>query len=73
MLSCNQPVRFQGYSFHLIDFAPKSLGGMKMKTRIDLNIRKDPGVGLYLAGMALFSLGLFFYVYDWIVYREAHK
>lgn len=73
MLSCNQPVRFLGYSIHLIDFAPKSLGGMKMKTRIDLNIRKDPGVGLYLAGMVLFTLGLFFYVYDWIVYREAHK
>ncbi len=73
MLSVNQPVRFQGYSFHLINFAPKSPGGMKMKTRIDLHIRKDPGVGLYLAGMMLFTLGLIFYVYEWIVYREAHK
>ena len=73
ILSCNQPVRFQGYSLYLRDFAPKSQGGMKMKTRIDLHIRKDPGVGLYLSGMALFTLGLIFYVYDWIVHREVNK
>lgn len=73
ILSCNRPVRFQGYSLHLIDFAPKSLNGMKMKTRIDLHVRKDPGVALYLAGMALFSLGLILYLYQSIVHREAHK
>lgn len=73
ILSHNQPVRFQGYSLYLSDFAPKREGGMKMKTRIDLHMRKDPGVALYLSGMALFTLGLVFYVYDWIVHREANK
>lgn len=71
MLSCTRPVRFQGYSLHLRDFAPKSLDGMKMKTRIDLYVRKDPGVALYLAGIVLFTLGLALYLYEWIMYREA--
>ncbi|WP_310598605.1 hypothetical protein [Desulfobulbus sp.] len=71
LLSCTRPVRFQGYSLHLRDFAPKSLRGMKMKTRVDLYVRKDPGVGLYLAGIALFTLGLALYIYEWITHREA--
>lgn len=70
LLSCTRPVRFQGYSLHLVDFAPRSLVGMKMKTRIDLHIRKDPGVGLYLAGIGLFTLGLVLYLYEWIHNRE---
>lgn len=72
-LNCNRPVRFQGYSLYLRDFAPKSQGGMNMKTRIDLHIRKDPGVGLYLTGMVLFTLGLALYVYEWIFFKEASK
>ncbi|MDR2549774.1 MAG: hypothetical protein LBD10_06225 [Desulfobulbus sp.] len=71
ILSCTRPVRFQGYSLHLRNFAPKSQGGMKMKTRVDLYVRKDPGVALYLAGIALFTLGLALYVYEWVTHREA--
>ncbi len=70
LLTCNRPVLFQGYSIHLHDFAPKSLGGMKMKTRIDLHLRKDPGVRMYLAGIALFTLGLALYLYEWLINRE---
>ena len=73
ILSCNKPVRFNGYSLHLIDFAPKSLRGMKMKPRIDLVVRKDSGVPLSLAGMALFSLGLLLYLYQWTISREANR
>ena len=73
ILSCNQPLHFHGNGLYLNDFSPKSLsGGMKMKTRIDLHIRKNPGVTLYFAGMLLFSLGLILYMYEWIFYREAH-
>ena len=72
ILSCNQPLHFHGYSIYLNDFSPKSTnGGMKMKVRIDLHIRKDPGVALYFAGMLLFSLGLVLYIYEWIFFREA--
>ncbi len=73
-LTFTRPVWFGGYSLHLLNFAPKSLnGGMKLKTRIDLHVRKDPGVTLYLAGIALFTMGLLLYLYDWIMPREAHR
>jgi len=70
MLTCTHPVRFLGYSLHMHDFAPKSQGGMKMKTRIDPQVRKDPGVALYLAGIVLFTVGLALYLYEWIIDRE---
>ena len=73
VLTCTRPVRFQGYSLHLRNFAPKGQGGMKMKTRVDLFVRKDPGVGLYLAGMVFFTLGLLLYLYEWIMIREVRK
>ncbi len=73
ILSCNQPLHFHGYSLYLDDFFPKSMsGGMKMKVRIDLHIRKDPGVALYFAGMLLFSLGLVLYIYEWIFHRQGN-
>jgi len=73
VLSCTRPVRFQGYSLHLKNFAPKKKGGMNRKTRVDLSIRKDPGVGIYLVGMGLFSLGLLLYLFDWVMIREKHS
>jgi len=73
ILTATRPVRFQGYTLHMINFAPKSLGGMNMHTRIDLHIRKDSGVLLYLTGMALFSFGLLFYVCEWIFFKEVNK
>jgi len=72
ILSCNRPLFFQGYTISLNDFSPKKqMGGMKMKTRIDLTIRKDPGVSLYFAGMVLFTVGLVLYIYQWLFHREA--
>jgi len=72
LLGFNRPVWLGGYSVHLDDFAPKKPGGgMRLKERIDLHIRKDPGVILYLTGIALFCLGLVLYVLDQRMYREA--
>lgn len=62
ILSSNGPVYFKGYTVFLKDFAPKKKGGMELRTRIDLSIRKDPGVRLYLAGILLFTVGLVMYV-----------
>jgi hypothetical protein len=73
ILSCNQPLHFHGYSLYLEDFFPKSMsGGMKMTVRIDLQIRKDPGVTMYFAGMLLFSLGLVLYIYEWMFFRKGN-
>ena len=72
LLGFNRPVRLGGYSVHLDNFAPKKPGGgMRLKERIDLHIRKDPGVFLYLTGIALFCLGLALYVLGQRMYREA--
>lgn len=68
VLSFNRPVRFKGYHIVLKSFSPKKKGGgMSKRVRVNLSIRKDPGVGFYLAGVALFTLGLLIYVFDWIV------
>lgn len=61
------PVRFKGYGLFLKDFSPDRKGGMMTRVRVDLHVRRDPGVPLYLAGIALFSVGLVLYLMDWIL------
>jgi hypothetical protein len=70
VLSLNQPVWFKGYGIFLKDFAPQTkMGGMSRRPRIDVSIRKDPGVRLYLAGILLFTAGLAVYLAEWIFYK----
>jgi hypothetical protein len=66
-------VWFKGYGIFLKDFAPKAKGGMGLPTRIDLIIRKDPGVLLSLAGMLLFSSGMAMYLIEWFFFRKIKK
>jgi hypothetical protein len=71
LLGCNRPVRFAGYGIFLKNFTPKKRsGGMARRTRIDVSIRKDPGVPLYLAGMLLFTIGLAIYLVEWMVFKK---
>ena len=71
ILNYNQPLRCHGYSMFLKDFNPKRKdGGMNRKVRIDLTIRKDPGVKLYLAGIILFTVGMTMYLAEWVVVRK---
>jgi hypothetical protein len=70
VLTCNRPVRFKGFGIFLHNFAPKQKGGMSMRTRVDLSIRRDPGVALYLAGIVLFVVGLTAYVMEWIFFKQ---
>ncbi|WP_028580513.1 hypothetical protein [Desulfogranum japonicum] len=73
VIGFNRPARFNGYSLHLKNFEPKTQGKMHRKTRIDLHVRKDPGVMLYLAGLILFSFGMVLYGCEWIFFREVSK
>ncbi|MFH0727802.1 MAG: hypothetical protein V2B19_15855 [Pseudomonadota bacterium] len=73
ILSYDEPLRIKGYRLYLMDFAPKKKGGMERRVRIDIGIRKDPGVWLYTAGMILFTLGLVLYLIDWIFLRKIKK
>lgn len=72
ILSLNRPVWVKGYGIFLKDFAPRTgEGGMARLPRIDVSIRKDPGVRLYLAGIALFTIGLGVYLVGVIGNRQS--
>ena len=63
ILTVNRPLRCHTYRLFLKDFNPKRKdAGMNRKVRIDLTVRKDPGVRLYLAGILLFTVGLALYL-----------
>ncbi|ACL05740.1 conserved hypothetical protein [Desulfatibacillum aliphaticivorans] len=68
----NRPVRFQGLSVHMTEFAPRSEGGMVRRKYAGLTVRQDPGIPIYYAGMALFVLGLIFYVFSITPWGERH-
>ncbi|MDR1920952.1 MAG: hypothetical protein LBS31_04320 [Candidatus Adiutrix sp.] len=65
-LAFSRPVRFQGYDIHLIDFYPRKENRADLSGggRIKLIMRRDPSSAIYLAGLALFSLGLALYAFD---------
>ncbi|MGD9506580.1 MAG: hypothetical protein AB7W37_16865 [Syntrophobacteraceae bacterium] len=66
-LSLNHPLWFKGCSIHLKDFDPQTKGGgMGGKPHVNLIVRKDPGIRLYLAGTFFFVAGLSMYVCEWI-------
>ncbi len=74
LLTANHPLRFKGYAIFLKDFAPKLKGGgMNRKVRVDLTLRKDPGVKLYLVGILLFTIGLVMYLADGLFVRQVFK
>jgi hypothetical protein len=70
ILSLNRPIWVKGYGIFLKDFSPKSkASGMARRPRIDVSIRRDPGVTLYLAGIVLFTVGLGVYLSEWVFYK----
>lgn len=69
ILSLNRPMWVKGYGIFLKDFSPKSkASGMARRPRIDVSIRKDPGVKFYLAGIVLFTVGLGVYLAEWVFF-----
>lgn len=73
VLTHNRPVRFKDYGIFLKDFSPRKKGGMGLRVSIQMSIRKDPGVRVYLAGMLLFTAGLALYVWEWIFLKKLKK
>ncbi|MDZ7596722.1 MAG: hypothetical protein U5J82_00105 [Desulfobacterales bacterium] len=71
ILSLNRPVWVNGYGIFLKEFAPQTQsGGMGRRPRIDVSIRKDPGVRLYLTGIVVFTFGLGVYLVEWVFIRR---
>ncbi len=74
VLAYNRPVRFEGYGIFLKNFNPTMRsGGMSGRTRIDLSLRRDPGVRLYIPGMFLFTVGLVMYLVERVFYKKNKK
>jgi hypothetical protein len=74
ILSLNRPVWAAGYGIFLKNFTPKTAsGGMGRRPRIDVSIRKDPGVRLYLAGIVLFTFGLGVYLVERLFNKGSNR
>ncbi len=58
----NNPVYFRGYSIHLNDFTPKSGRSMSREISVNLTIRKNAGIPLFIMGIILFITGTFLYI-----------
>lgn len=69
-IGINRPFRFNSFSFHLNDFAPRSKSGMKRQPYISLIVKKDPGMKLYFSGTLFFLAGLFMYLYQWFLLQS---
>jgi cytochrome c biogenesis protein ResB len=71
VLSLNRPIRFNNYLIVLQSFSPKKAGdSMSTRNRINLSIRKDPGVRFYHAGVVMFTLGLLIYLFEWMTPKK---
>lgn len=65
----SHPVGLSGYKIYMADFRPRRKeGGMGVES-LKLIVRYDPSASIYLAGLALFALGLGLYVFDRIFKR----
>lgn len=74
LLTLNRPLYVKNYAIFIKDFAPKNKdGGMNPTVRIDVTIRKDPGVKLYLMGIILFTAGMALYLSEWIFVKQVRK
>ena len=74
VLTVNRPVRFKGYGIFLKNFSPKvKRQEMIRRPRIDLTIRRDPGVRLSLFGIVLFTAGLAMYLAEWIFFKRGKQ
>jgi cytochrome c biogenesis protein ResB len=70
-MTYTRSITYKGFGIFLNDFSPKmKFGGMALPVRIDLSIRKDPGVKLYMTGMFLFTLGLFMYLIERFFFKK---
>ncbi|MDR2140192.1 MAG: hypothetical protein LBR11_00085 [Deltaproteobacteria bacterium] len=60
----NRPAHYGGYNFYLADFYPKSAEPAGSYKMVSLSIRRDPASRIYLAGMAIFAVGLLLWLVD---------
>ncbi len=62
VLSINSPIYHKGYSIHMEAFNPKSNRSMTNETWVNLTIRKNAGIPMFIMGVVLFLVGTALYV-----------
>ena len=62
VLGLMSPIWHQGYSFHVRSFFPSKKARYQRVKYLNVAIRKDPGIVLFLLGTGVFSLGLLGYL-----------
>ncbi len=67
IIGVNKPVWFNGISIHLKDFAPRAMMGMYRVPFVYIVARKDPGIIFYFSGTVVFLIGLFIYIWPFLV------
>lgn len=65
----SHPVSLSGYKIYMADFMPRRKSGGMGVSSLKLIVRYDPSASIYLAGLALFVLGLGLYVFDRLIKR----
>jgi len=60
-IGLNRPCFYRGYSIHVADFNPKKTTSMTNNVWVNLTIRKNMGIPLFMAGVIIFALGVFLY------------
>ncbi len=62
VLSINSPIYHRGYSIHIEAFNPKSNKSMSAETWVNLTIRKNAGIPMFIIGVVLFLFGTALYI-----------
>jgi cytochrome c biogenesis protein ResB len=61
-LALNSPCLYKGYSIHVADFNPPRAKSMTSAVWVNLTIRKNAGIPIFMTGIVLFAAGICLYL-----------
>lgn len=70
-IGLNRPCFYKGYSIHVADFSPKWALPMADQVWVNLTIRKNAGIPVFVTGVAVFAFGVLLYLLSTFVARES--
>lgn len=60
-IGLNSPCIYRGYSIHVVDFNPQRTNAMTSGVWVNLTIKKNMGIPLFMVGIISFAIGVFLY------------
>ncbi|MDI9612264.1 MAG: hypothetical protein QM330_04250 [Acidobacteriota bacterium] len=70
-LGLNSPCLYKGYSIHVADFNPSRVQSTTRSIWVNLTIRKNVGIPIFMAGIVLFAVGVFLYLLS--AFTKSHQ